>query len=287
MDVIELTSYTYDEKLQIAKKHLVPKQLARHGLKSSELKIDASALNEIIMFYTREAGVRGLEKQIASLCRKATKKMLEEGCEKVVINKDNIAEFLGPRKVIQDRIPDKDRIGVVTGLAFTSVGGEIMPLEVNVMEGTGKIELTGSLGDVMKESAKAAISYIRSNADALGVSTTFYKYKDIHIHAPEGAVPKDGPSAGCAIATALYSQLSSRPIRRDVAMTGEITIRGDVLAIGGLKEKTMAAYKAGVKTVIVPKDNKGDIEQIAQVVRDNVEFVYATSIKDVFATALR
>lgn len=287
MDVIELTSYTYDEKLQIAKKHLVPKQLARHGLKSSELKIDASALNEIIMFYTREAGVRGLEKQIASLCRKATKKMLEEGCEKVVINKDNIAEFLGQRKVIQDRIPDKDRIGVVTGLAFTSVGGEIMPLEVNVMEGTGKIELTGSLGDVMKESAKAAISYIRSNADALGVSTTFYKDKDIHIHAPEGAVPKDGPSAGCAMATALYSQLSSRPIRRDVAMTGEITIRGDVLAIGGLKEKTMAAYKAGVKTVIVPKDNKGDIEQIAQVVRDNVEFVYATSIKDVFETALR
>ncbi len=287
MDVIELTSYTYEEKLQIAKKHLVPKQLARHGLKASELKIDASALNELIMFYTREAGVRGLEKQIAALCRKATKKMIEEDCPKVVISKKNIAEYLGARKVIQDRIPSKDRTGVVTGLAFTSVGGEIMPLEVNVMEGTGKIELTGSLGDVMKESAKAAISYIRSNAAALGVSPTFYKDKDIHIHAPEGAVPKDGPSAGCAMATALYSQLSSKPVRNDVAMTGEITIRGDVLAIGGLKEKTMAAYKAGVKTVIVPKDNKPDISEIAQVVRDNVDFVYADSVKDVFATALR
>lgn len=287
MDVIELTSYTYEEKLQIAKKHLVPKQLAKHGLKASELRIEASALNEIIMFYTREAGVRGLEKQIAALCRKATKKMIEDNCDKVVISKKNIAEYLGPRKVIQDKIPAKDRIGVVTGLAFTSVGGEIMPLEVNVMEGTGKIELTGSLGDVMKESAKAAISYIRSNATALGVSPTFYKDKDIHIHAPEGAVPKDGPSAGCAMATALYSQLSSKPIKNDVAMTGEITIRGDVLAIGGLKEKTMAAYKAGVKTVIVPKDNKPDISEIAQVVRDNVTFVYADSIKDVFAAALR
>ena len=287
MDVIELTSYTYEEKLQIAKKHLVPKQFAKHGLKASELRIDASALNEIIMFYTREAGVRGLEKQIAALCRKATKKMIEDNCDKVVISKKNIAEYLGPRKVIQDKIPAKDRIGVVTGLAFTSVGGEIMPLEVNVMEGTGKIELTGSLGDVMKESAKAAISYIRSNASSLGISPTFYKDRDIHIHAPEGAVPKDGPSAGCAMATALYSQLSSKPIKNDVAMTGEITIRGDVLAIGGLKEKTMAAYKAGVKTVIVPKDNKPDISEIAQVVRDNVAFVYADSIKDVFAAALR
>lgn len=287
MDVIELTSYTYEEKLQIAKKHLVPKQFAKHGLKASELRIDASALNEIIMFYTREAGVRGLEKQIAALCRKATKKMIEDNCDKVIISKKNIAEYLGPRKVIQDKIPAKDRIGVVTGLAFTSVGGEIMPLEVNVMEGTGKIELTGSLGDVMKESAKAAISYIRSNASSLGISPTFYKDRDIHIHAPEGAVPKDGPSAGCAMATALYSQLSSKPIKNDVAMTGEITIRGDVLAIGGLKEKTMAAYKAGVKTVIVPKDNKPDISEIAQVVRDNVAFVYADSIKDVFAAALR
>lgn len=287
MDVIELTSYTYEEKLQIAKKHLVPKQFAKHGLKASELRIDASALNEIIMFYTREAGVRGLEKQIAALCRKATKKMIEDNCDKVVISKKNIAEYLGPRKVIQDKIPAKDRIGVVTGLAFTSVGGEIMPLEVNVMEGTGKIELTGSLGDVMKESAKAAISYIRSNASSLGISPTFYKDRDIHIHAPEGAVPKDGPSAGCAMATALYSQLSSKPIKNDDAMTGEITIRGDVLAIGGLKEKTMAAYKAGVKTVIVPKDNKPDISEIAQVVRDNVAFVYADSIKDVFAAALR
>lgn len=287
MDVIELTSYTYDEKLQIAKKHLLPKQLKKHGLKASEVKITPSALNAIIMSYTREAGVRGLEKNIASLCRKATKKLLETNCEKVTITDKNIHEYLGARKVSQDKIPDKDRVGVVTGLAYTTVGGEIMPLEVNVMEGTGKTELTGSLGDVMKESAKAAISFIRANADELGVSPTFYKDKDIHIHAPEGAVPKDGPSAGCAMATALYSQLSNKPIKREIAMTGEITIRGNVLAIGGLREKTMAAYKAGVKTVIMPKENEKDIEEISDIVKKNVEFVYAENVKDVFKYAFR
>ena len=288
MDVIELTSYTYDEKRHIAEEHLVRKQMKKHGLDRTMLRITSSAINDMILYYTREAGVRNLERCIASVCRKAAKRLLEHPETKPVrVTGANLREFLGVRRFLPDRIPDRDPVGVVTGLAYTSVGGEIMPLEVNVMEGTGKIELTGSLGDVMKESAKAAISYIRANAGTLGVNPLFYKEKDIHIHAPEGAVPKDGPSAGCAMATALYSQLTGKPIRREVAMTGEITIRGNVLPIGGLKEKTMAAYKAGVKTVILPKANVPEIEELAPVVKENITFVSAEKIGDVFAAAFR
>ncbi len=288
MDVIELTSYTYDEKRHIAEEHLVRKQMKKHGLDRTMLRITSSAINDMILYYTREAGVRNLERCIASVCRKAAKRLLEHPETKPVrVTGANLREFLGVRRFLPDRIPDRDPVGVVTGLAYTSVGGEIMPLEVNVMEGTGKIELTGSLGDVMKESAKAAISYIRANAGTLGVNPLFYKEKDIHIHAPEGAVPKDGPSAGCAMATALYSQLTGKPIRREVAMTGEITIRGNVLPIGGLKEKTMAAYKAGVKTVILPKANVPEIEELAPVVKENITFVSAGKIGDVFAAAFR
>lgn len=286
MEVIELNSYTSAEKIQIAKRHLVPKQLKKHGMKAANLKISASAINDIILYYTREAGVRNLERSIAALCRKAAKQLIETpelGC--VRINGKNLNEYLGVRKYIPEHIPDTDTVGVVTGLAYTSVGGEIMPLEVNVMEGTGKIELTGSLGDVMKESAKAAISYVRANALSLDIDPFFYKDKDIHIHVPEGAVPKDGPSAGCAMATALYSQLSGRRVRRDVAMTGEITIRGRVLAIGGLKEKTMAAYKAGVSTVIVPAENAPDIEELPEIVRQSLTFVTARTAAEVFDNA--
>ncbi len=287
-EVIELSSYTQEEKIHIAKEHLIPKQLKKHGLTAKECKFTDTGLNDVIRSYTREAGVRVLERTIASLCRKALKYLEEHPEEtKVSFKPANLESFLGPRKFRDDPLSQKDQVGIVTGLAYTAVGGEVMPVETTVMDGTGKIQLTGSLGDVMKESANAAISYIRSHAKELGVDGDFYKTKDIHIHVPEGAVPKDGPSAGVTMTTALVSELTGRKVDHTVAMTGEITLRGRVLPIGGLKEKTMAAYKAGVKKVVLPAANLPDLEEIDPVVKENIEFVPAEHIETVLKTALK
>lgn len=286
MEVIELTSYTREEKFHIAKNHLVPKQLKANGLKASMLKIADGAIYAIIDSYTREAGVRKLERYIASLCRKAAKEIVSDEVKKVSITVKNLEKYLGAKKYLDDDLAKKDEVGIVNGLAWTSVGGVIMPLEAVVFDGKGAIETTGSLGDVMKESAKIAVSYVRSVADKYGISKDFYKEKDIHIHAPEGATPKDGPSAGVTMTTALVSALSGIPVRHDVAMTGEITLHGKVMAIGGLREKTMAAYKSGMKTVIIPKANKGDLEEVDNAVKDNVEFIFAETLTDVLDNAL-
>lgn len=285
MEVIELSSYTREEKFNIAKKHLLPKQLKKHGEKPSTLKISDKALYSVIDYYTREAGVRKLERSIADICRKSAKKLIS-GEKKVTVTDTNIGDFLGVKKYLPEHLEAHDEVGLVNGLAWTSVGGVMMPLEVLVLDGTGKTEFTGSLGDVMKESAKIAVSLTRSLAKKYNISPDFYKDKDIHVHAPEGAVPKDGPSAGVTLTTALVSALSGTPVRRDVAMTGEITLRGKVLAIGGLKEKTMAAYRAGVKTVCIPKENEPDIDELDEVVKKSLKFVVADDIGTVLETAL-
>ena len=269
MEVIELHTYTRHEKLSIAKNHLIPKQRRFHGLTARNLKFTDDAIYEIIDYYTAEAGVRKLEREIASICRKAAKKIVEykalsedgkkKGRECIKVSRDSVSQLLGARKIIPDNIENNDDIGEVNGLAYTEVGGDLLHIEAVSMPGTGKIELTGSLGDVMKESAHAAVTYIRAHAEQLSIAPDFYKTRDIHIHVPEGAVPKDGPSAGVTIATALASELSGRKVRRDIAMTGEITLHGRVLPIGGLREKTAAAYKTGVKTVLIPKENERDL----------------------------
>ena len=286
MEVIELPSYTAEEKFHIAKEHLVPKQLKEHGLKGTQLKIEDGAIDEMIQYYTKEAGVRGLERYIASLCRKAARKIASGEAKRVTVKAKEIETWLGVKKYLPDLSSKKDQVGVVNGLAWTSVGGVLMPLEVIVLEGTGKIEVTGSLGDVMKESAKIAVSYVRSVADKYGIDPEFYKNCDIHIHAPEGAVPKDGPSAGVTMTTALVSALSGIPVRADVAMTGEITLHGKVLPIGGLREKTMAAFKAEIGTVIIPVANKPDLEEVDDVVKNAIEFVCADKLETVLDTAL-
>ena len=287
MEVIELTSYTAEEKFHIAKKHLIPKQIKEHGLKASQLKIDDSAIHDIISHYTKEAGVRNLERFIASLCRKSAKKIASEEAKKVTIKSANLKDFLGIYKYLDDLKSDENQVGVVNGLAWTSVGGVLMPLEVLLLDkGKGNIEVTGSLGDVMKESAKIAVSYSRSVADKYNIDAEFYKNNDIHIHAPEGAVPKDGPSAGVTMSTALISALSGIPVKSNVAMTGEITLHGKVLPIGGLREKTMAAYKAGIETVIIPSLNKADIEEVDDVVKEKLNFIYAENIEQVLDNAL-
>ncbi len=286
MEVIELPSYTAEEKFHIAKNHLIPKQLKEHGLKASQLRIDDTAVNDVIQFYTKEAGVRTLERTIASLCRKAAKKIASGEAKRILIRSSDLNEYLGIKKYLEDISSKKNQVGVVNGLAWTSVGGVLMPLEVIVLKGTGKTEVTGSLGDVMMESSKIAVSYVRSIADKYNINPDFYKENDIHIHAPEGAVPKDGPSAGVTMTTALVSALSGLPVRADIAMTGEITLHGKVLPIGGLREKTMAAYKAGKKTVIIPIANKPDLEEVDDAVKNAVEFVFAETLDDVLETAL-
>lgn len=285
MEIIELSSYSPDEKFNIAKKHLVKKEILKHGLTPAQLKISDSALHKIIKSYTREAGVRGLEKQIATLCRKACME-LESGKHCLRINEKNLSKYLGTEKYDEDIIPSSNQIGVVNGLAWTQVGGTMLPIEVSALNGTGKIELTGNLGDVMKESAKIAVSFIRSQADKYFLDSDFYKTKDIHIHAPEGAIPKDGPSAGLAITTAILSELSGIPIKHNIAMTGEISLKGNALAIGGLKEKSMAAYKAGCDTIIIPKDNLKDLTKISDEVKNNVNFVSVSSFDEVAKVAL-
>lgn len=286
MELIELTSYTREEKFNIAKRHLVSKQLAVYGLKKSQVKIEDDALYALIDFYTREAGVRKLERTIASLCRKAAKMIASGEKSRVVIKNNNLEVLLGKHKYKAEIILKNDEVGTINGLAWTSVGGTIMQLEVSVMEGSGKIELTGSLGEVMQESAKAAVSYVRANAEKYNISTDFYKTKDIHIHATEAATKKDGPSAGVTITTALISALTNRPIRRDVAMTGEVSIRGRVLAIGGLKEKSMAAYSAGVNKVFIPNDNLPDLDEVDPVVKDKVEFIAVSNVEEIIEQAL-
>ncbi|MBR7142884.1 MAG: endopeptidase La [Clostridia bacterium] len=287
MEVIELPSYTREEKLEIAKRHLVGKQSKRHGLKRSDFSLSNDTLRALIDGYTREAGVRGLEREMASLFRKIAYRKVEGQQGRITVKPDNLESFLGPEKFKPEKADRADQIGVVNGLAWTQVGGELLSVEVNIMDGSGKIELTGQMGDVMKESAKAAVSYIRSRWNELGIADPdFYKNKDIHIHIPEGAVPKDGPSAGITMATALVSHLSGRPVRHDVAMTGEITLRGRVLPIGGLREKTMAAYIHGMKTVIIPEENLSDLAELAPTVRDALTFVPAQTMETVLAAAL-
>ena len=287
MELIRLDSYTDEEKLRIAKDHLLPKQRTRHGLKKAQLRIPDSTIREIIACYTRESGVRRLEQELATICRRADMELLEHPeTNRVTVTSANLEKFLGVRKFLPDRLPEEDPIGLVSGLAWTSVGGEVLEVECNVVEGSGKLELTGNLGKVMQESVQAAMSYIRSRARELGIAEDFYKTKDIHVHFPEGAVPKDGPSAGVTVCTALVSALTGARVRRDVAMTGEISIRGRVLAIGGLKEKTMAALRHGVKTVIIPKDNERDLEEIDQTVRKALTFITARTADTVLESAL-
>lgn len=286
MEVIEIPSYTREEKLNIAKYHLVRKQEQRHGLNGRTFKITDGAIYSLIDFYTREAGVRRLERTIAALCRKSAK-LIAEGSEKrVTVNAESVEKMLGHKRYKPEQILSRDEVGIINGLAWTSVGGEIMQLEVAVMEGTGKIELTGSLGDVMKESAMAAVSYVRSNAERFNIDTEFYKKLDIHIHATEAAVPKDGPSAGVTITTGLVSALTGRAVKRDVAMTGEVTIRGRVLPIGGLREKSMAAYTGGVKTVFIPADNVADLEDVDDIVKQNVSFIPVSFVDEIIEKAL-
>ncbi len=285
MEVIELTSYTDEEKLEIAKRYLLPKQMKEHGLKKSALRVGDEALRAVITGYTRESGVRTLERMMGKLCRKTAMRLVSEEDRRCAVTPENLEDYLGVRRY-QPPALDKDPVGVVNGLAWTESGGELLEVEVNVMEGTGKLELTGNLGDVMKESAHAALSCIRSRTAQLGVDPEFYKNRDIHIHFPEGAVPKDGPSAGVAITTAVTSALTGRRVRSDVAMTGEVTLRGRVLAIGGLKEKTMAAKRNGIKTVLIPKENLRDLAEIDPVVRESLRFVTAESVDTVLAEAL-
>ena len=287
MEIIRLSGYTANEKFHIAKDYLIKKAMDKTGITTDKLHLTDAAVQKIIDSYTREAGVRKLEQTIETLCRKAAKELLETGAETVTIDAENMHDYLGKEKFRFDEMNEADEVGIARGLAWTSVGGETLAIEANVMEGSGKVKLTGKLGDVMQESAMAAISYIRGAADRLHIDNTFHENKDIHIHVPEGAVPKDGPSAGITMATAVISSLTKRPVRRDVAMTGEITLRGRVLPIGGLKEKSMAAYRAGIKTVIIPEENTPDIDEIPAEIREDIKFIPVSDMDSVINTALK
>ena len=286
MEVIELTSYTDEEKLQIAKRHLLPKQLKEHGLKKTQLRITDDAIRRVIAAYTKESGVRVLERQLGKLCRKAAMQLVEGDVKRVDITENNLKDLLGTQQYSESIHSDRDQVGVVNGLAWTQVGGEILEVEAQALDGSGKLELTGNLGSVMQESAKAALTCLRSRWEELGLPRDFYKTKDVHVHFPEGAVPKDGPSAGIAITTAMLSALTGRPVRGSVAMTGEVTLRGRVLAIGGLKEKTMAALRNGVHTVLIPRENVKDLDEIDQTVRAGLHFIPVDTVDQVFAAAL-
>ena len=287
MEVIELSSYTDEEKLVIAKRHLLPKQMKKHGLQRTQLKVSDEAIRDIIRCYTRESGVRNLERELGGVCRKTAMRIVSgEATGPLKVGAAELEEYLGPRKILPDKLASADTVGLVTGLAWTAVGGETLEVECNVVDGTGKLELTGNLGNVMKESVHAALSYIRSRAELLHIAPDFYKTKDIHVHFPEGAIPKDGPSAGITVCTAIVSALTGAPVRRDIAMTGEISIRGRVLPIGGLKEKTMAALRHGVKTVIFPKDNEKDLREIDQTVYRALNFIAVDHVDAVIDAAL-
>ena len=286
MEVITLSSYTEEEKANIAMRYLLPKQIELNGLTQKNIKIDEETIRDIINYYTREAGVRNLEREIGSVCRKVAKTIISENKRVVSVSRNNLEKYLGIKKYRFDFANEKDEVGIATGLAWTPVGGDTLSIEVNLMNGNGKLELTGHLGDVMKESARAAMSYIRSQCKDLKIDESFYEKKDIHIHVPEGAIPKDGPSAGITLATAMVSALSGIPVNRKVAMTGEITLRGRVLPIGGLKEKVLAAHRAGIETIILPVDNKKDIDDIPENVRNSLKFICAADMKTVLKNAL-
>lgn len=286
MEVIPIEGYTPDEKFNIAKLHLIPKQLRENGMDENKLNITDHVIRTLIEYYTREAGVRALEKEISKIVRKAALQMLEEGVEKISVSNRNLTDFVGEKKYLFDLVEEEDQVGVVNGLAWTQVGGETLSIEVNVMPGKGKVQLTGKLGDVMKESAMAALSYLGGNSKALGLPNDFRENKDIHIHVPEGAVPKDGPSAGISIATAIYSALSGKPVARDVAMTGEITLRGRVLPIGGLKEKLLAAERMGIKRVIIPFENKRDLKEIDDKVTKSLKITPVKTMDEVLDIAI-
>jgi len=286
MEIVELSSYTEIEKYHIARNHLIPKQLAMHGLNNNQVEITDNAIYKIIRSYTREAGVRNLERYIGSLCRKATKEILTQKHEKVVFTEDNLKDYLGKELFFHTKSGDQNVVGVVNGLAYTPYGGDTLPVEVTFFKGSGKLMLTGQLGDVMKESAQAAFSYVRANAEKYNIDPKVFQENDIHIHVPEGAIPKDGPSAGITMATAILSALTNRKVDHSVGMTGEITLRGRVLPIGGLKEKAIAAHRSGLKTIIIPKENEPDLDDVPEVVRKEVKFVLVSDISEVFDIVL-
>jgi ATP-dependent Lon protease len=287
MEIIYLSGYTTEEKLGIAKNYLIPKQLDAHGLSSKILKITDSGLRSIISQYTREAGVRNLEREIANVCRKVARK-IAEGKEKMfVINSQNIHRYLGVPKYLPEEEMEKDEVGVSTGLAWTETGGDIIYVEATPMKGKGHLTLTGQLGDVMKESAQAALSYIRSRANTLGIQDDIFARTDLHIHVPAGAIPKDGPSAGITMATAIASALTGKAVSKNIAMTGEVTLRGRVLPVGGLKEKTLAAKRMGIKTVVIPKRNRKDLEDIPKYIKKDMEFIFAETMDDVLKVSLK
>jgi ATP-dependent Lon protease len=286
MELIEVPSYTEEEKLQILKRHLLPKQIREHGMKPNALKAGDEVLKAMIEDYTREAGVRTLERTAARLCRKTAVMMLDQGKRSVTVTRKLMREMLGAPRYLREPPEKEPRIGVVNGLAYTSVGGEMLEVECSTMSGKGTLKLTGQLGDVMKESAEAAFSWVRAHSEQLGLARDFYQNIDIHIHVPEGAVPKDGPSAGVTMTTALTSALTGKPVRQDVAMTGEVTLRGRVLPIGGLKEKTMAAYRAGIRTLIIPEENRKDLEKIPDYVLGQFRVIAVKDVEEVLKAAI-
>ncbi len=286
MEIIRIAGYTEDEKVEIVKQHLVPQMLEKHGLKSGELILDDSAITGLIRYYTREAGVRSLERELANLARKTVKKIVAGDIGSLTINEDNLHEFAGVRKFKFGEIDNDDQVGIVTGLAWTEVGGDILPIESVIMPGKGRMTITGKLGDVMKESIQAAKSYVRSRCIEFGIKPTIFPIRDIHIHVPEGAIPKDGPSAGLGMVTSIVSVLTGIPVRKDIAMTGEVTLRGKALGIGGLKEKLLAALRAGTKTVIIPKENEKDMADIPDNVKDGLELIFVDNVDEVLKIAL-
>jgi ATP-dependent Lon protease len=286
MEIIFLSGYTEEEKVEIAKRHLIPKQIGEHGLKKSQIQFTDDGLRAIINQYTQEAGLRNLEREIASICRKVAKQVAIGEKKVRKIHTDNLDKFLGRPKVFQDELLKRDQVGVATGLAWTPVGGDILFIEATAMRGRGGLTLTGQLGDVMKESAHAALSYARSHAKDFGIDEGFFAKHDIHVHVPEGAIPKDGPSAGVTMATAMLSLLTGKPVHRKIAMTGEITLRGEVLPVGGIKEKVLAARRAKIDTVILPSLNKRDLEDINETIRKEMKFIFVDDVKSVFKAAL-
>jgi ATP-dependent Lon protease len=287
MEVIRISGYTEDEKVNIAKKYLIPKQVKLNGLKESEIKITDGAIHDIIRYYTREAGVRNVEREISKICRKVVKDILLKKSKKTVVSSRNLAKYLGVRRFRYGLAEEHDQIGQVTGLAWTEVGGDLLTIESAVVPGKGKLTITGQLGDVMQESVQAAMTIVRNRATMLGIEPDFYQKHDIHIHVPEGAIPKDGPSAGIGMCTALVSVLTGIPVRSDVAMTGEITLRGEVLPIGGLKEKLLAAHRGGIRTVLIPEENLRDLAEIPKNIKQNIEIVPVKWIDEVLKTALQ
>jgi len=286
MEIIPLAGYTEDEKREIAKQHLLEKQVKNHGLKPSEFSLTDEALTDIIRYYTREAGVRNLEREIAKIARKVVTKIIKKEVETITVTPDNLADFLGVRKYKFGLAEDADQVGVVTGLAYTSVGGELLNIEALRLPGKGRMKTTGTLGDVMKESIDAASSYVRSIAPEIGVKPPKFEKWDIHVHVPEGATPKDGPSAGLAMVTSIVSVLTGIPVRKDIAMTGEVTLRGNALPIGGLKEKLLAALRGGIKTVLIPRENEKDLAEIPDNVKEGLKIIPVDHVRDVLAQAL-